>query len=156
MNTSSLLHDGVIGLRALEPTDLDVLYQWENDTTLWTVTDTVAPYSRQVLWQYLENYTADIYKSHELRLMAVMEDTGEPVGIVDLMNYSSLNNRAEMAKGRWRCCSTMPAITSGCDNSMPMWLPTMPPACTCCTKEGSARWAPFASGGGGESTTMMW
>ena len=96
MHTSSLLHDGVIGLRALEPTDLDVLYQWENDTTLWTVTDTVAPYSRQVLWQYLENYTADIYKSHELRLMAVMEDTGEPVGIVDLMNYSSLNNRAEM------------------------------------------------------------
>ena len=95
MTHASLLNDDVITLRALEPTDLDVLFKWENDTDLWTVTDTVAPYSRQVLWQYLENYTADIYQSHELRLMAVLKDTGEAVGIVDLMNYSPLNNRAE-------------------------------------------------------------
>ena len=95
MTHASLLNDNVIALRALEPTDLDVLFKWENDTDLWTVTDTVAPYSRQVLWQYLENYTADIYQSHELRLMAVLKDTGEAVGIVDLMNYSPLHNRAE-------------------------------------------------------------
>ena len=79
MTHASLLNDNVIALRALEPTDLDVLFKWENDTDLWTVTDTVAPYSRQVLWQYLENYTADIYQSHELRLMAVLKDTGEAV-----------------------------------------------------------------------------
>jgi ribosomal protein S18 acetylase RimI-like enzyme len=45
--------------------------------------------------QLKNNYTADIYQSHELRLMAVLKDTGEAVGIVDLMNYSPLNNRAE-------------------------------------------------------------
>ena len=42
---SQLLSNDIITLRALEPTDLDTLYRWENDTTLWAVSDTVAPYS---------------------------------------------------------------------------------------------------------------
>ena len=62
------MHNQLITLRALEPTDLDTLYTWENDATLWAVTDTVAPYSRKVLWQYLENSTTDIYTNRALRL----------------------------------------------------------------------------------------
>lgn len=85
-----------ISLRALEPTDLDILYKWENDANLWMVTDTMAPFSRQMLWQYLENYTGDIYQSRELRLMACDTVTGEPVGTVDFFNFSPLNNRAEL------------------------------------------------------------
>ena len=42
-----LLSNDTIALRPLEPTDLDTLYQWENDTALWVVSDTVAPYSRE-------------------------------------------------------------------------------------------------------------
>ena len=48
---SQLLSNDTITLRALEPTDLDMLYQWENDTALWVVSDTIAPYSRKALWQ---------------------------------------------------------------------------------------------------------
>ena len=51
---SQLLSNDAVSLRALEPTDLETLYRWENDTALWTVSDTVAPYSREALWQYLE------------------------------------------------------------------------------------------------------
>lgn len=83
-------------LRALEPTDLDILYKWENDAKLWLVTDTMAPFSRQMLWQYLENYTGDIYQSRELRLMVCDVATGEPIGTVDFFNFSPLNNRAEL------------------------------------------------------------
>lgn len=83
-------------LRALEPTDLDVLYDWENDARTWLVTDTMAPFSRQMLWQYLECYTGDIYQSRELRLMAVCNATGEAVGTVDFFNFNPLNNRAEL------------------------------------------------------------
>lgn len=93
---SSLLSTDIITLRALEPTDIDLLYRWENDTTLWTVTDTMAPYSRQVIWQYLKNYSGDVYASHQLRLMVTLTATGETVGIIDLNDVDAFNSRAEV------------------------------------------------------------
>jgi len=38
-----------INLRALEPSDLDVLYNWENDTSIWKVSQTIAPFSKNIL-----------------------------------------------------------------------------------------------------------
>ncbi|MBQ0070117.1 MAG: GNAT family N-acetyltransferase [Bacteroidales bacterium] len=90
------MHNDIITLRALEPTDLDTLYEWENDASLWAVTDTVAPYSRKVLWQYLENSTTDIYTNRALRLMIVSTADGTPMGTIDFFNYDPLNNRAEL------------------------------------------------------------
>lgn len=92
---TSLMHNDTLRLRALEPTDLDLLYTWENDATVWAASDTAAPYSRQVLWQYLENYTGDIYQSRQLRLMIELND-GTTVGTVDFFHYDPLNNRAEL------------------------------------------------------------
>jgi diamine N-acetyltransferase len=93
---SQLLSNDIITLRALEPTDLDTLYQWENDTALWVVSDTVAPYSREALWHYLEQYTGDIYAQRQLRLMVTLNQDGTPVGTVDFLNFDPLNNRAEL------------------------------------------------------------
>lgn len=91
-----LLNNDIITLRALEPTDLDTLYGWENDTALWAVSDTVAPYSREALWQYLELYTGDIYSQRQLRLMITMDGGATPVGTIDFLNFDPLNNRAEL------------------------------------------------------------
>ena len=44
-----------IVLRALEPEDLDFLYQLENDSSIWEVSNTTTPYSRFILKQYLDN-----------------------------------------------------------------------------------------------------
>jgi len=96
MTMSQLLSNDTLTLRALEPTDLDTLYRWENDTALWTVSDTIAPYSREALWHYLENYTGDIYAQRQLRLMIVLNNDGSPVGTVDYLNFDPLNNRAEL------------------------------------------------------------
>ena len=93
---SHLLKGDIVTLRALEPTDLDVLYRWENDASLWAVTDTIAPFSRQVLWQYLQDYSADIYQSRELRLMITLTQGETPIGIVDFFHFNPLNNRAEL------------------------------------------------------------
>jgi len=93
---SKLLSNDRIRLRALEPTDLDTLYRWENDTALWAVSDTVAPYSREALWHYLKEYTGDIYAQRELRLMITLQADGTPVGTVDFFNFDPLNNRAEL------------------------------------------------------------
>lgn len=91
-----LLSNDIVTLRALEPTDLDLLYRWENDTALWVVSDTVAPYSHEALWQYLKEYTGDIYAQRQLRLMITLTQDGTPVGTVDFLNFDPLNNRAEL------------------------------------------------------------
>ena len=38
-----------VRLRAMEPEDLDTLYQMENDVEIWNVGTTNVPYSRYVL-----------------------------------------------------------------------------------------------------------
>lgn len=96
MTMSQLLRNDIVTLRALEPTDLDVLYRWENDTALWAVSDTIAPYSREALWSYLQQYTGDLYAQRQLRLMITLTDDGTPVGTVDFLNFDPLNNRAEL------------------------------------------------------------
>ena len=90
-----LMSNDHVRLRALEPTDLDLLYGWENDASLWAATDTVAPYARHTLWQYLQDYTGDIYKTRQLRLIAEQLDS-TAIGTVDFFNFDPLNNRAEL------------------------------------------------------------
>lgn len=96
MSTKPLLSNGVIALRALEPSDLDLMYKWENDTTVWTATDTQAPYSRHTIKRFIESYTGDIYASRQLRLIITLCGTGQAVGTVDFTDFDPLNNRAEL------------------------------------------------------------
>ena len=93
---NELTSDGIIRLRAMEPSDIDIIYEWENDSRFWTVTDTVAPYSKQALREYVAAYRADIYSQRELRLIVTLASTGQSIGIVDFMNFDPLNNRAEL------------------------------------------------------------
>ena len=74
-------------LRAVEPEDLDLLYQIENDQSLWLVGATNVPYSRYTLHDYIANSSDDIYADRQVRLM-VENDEGETVGIVDLVQFS--------------------------------------------------------------------
>ncbi len=82
-------------LRAMEPEDLDVLYQIENDTTIWNTGVTNVPYSRFVLHEYISQSRGDIYADGQVRL--IVENTeGEVVGIADLTNFSARHARAEI------------------------------------------------------------
>ena len=83
-------------LRALEPTDLDMLYRWENDEKLWHTSATITPFSRKQLWDYIENYDGDIYRSHQLRLMIVEVATNNEVGTLDLFDFDPINCRASV------------------------------------------------------------
>lgn len=58
-----------ISLRKLEPRDLPFLYQWENDTTAWAMSDTHNPLSQKDLRDYIESSTGDIYRDGQLRLI---------------------------------------------------------------------------------------
>lgn len=84
-----------VALRALEPEDLECLYEIENDMSLWNVGVTNVPYSKNVLLDYITQSTGDIYADKQVRLMAE-NDKGDVVGIVDLMDFSPKHNRAEL------------------------------------------------------------
>ncbi len=47
-------------LRALEPRDLDAMYEWENDTEAWRASGTAAPFSRHVLSRLIDEQRFDI------------------------------------------------------------------------------------------------
>lgn len=91
-----MLSDDKIRLRALEPTDLDVLFAWENDASLWAVGSTIAPFSRKQLWDYIENYDNDIFSARQLRFMVEDEENGNAVGMVDLFDFDPVSRRASV------------------------------------------------------------
>ena len=91
---TAYLSNDTITIRALEPTDLEILYKWENDTSLWEVGNTLTPYYRKQLWDYLESYDGDIYSTHQLRLMITLTETGENIGTLDFYEFDPFNNRA--------------------------------------------------------------
>ncbi|MDB2415671.1 GNAT family N-acetyltransferase [bacterium] len=80
-----------IKLRALEPSDLDVLYRWENDTDIWKVSQTITPFSKNILSKYLENAHQDIFTAKQLRLM--IEKDGEALGTIELFDFDPINLR---------------------------------------------------------------
>lgn len=81
-----------IYLRALEPSDIDILYKYENDKDVWRVSGTTMPYSRYVLKKYIENSFTDIYQSGQLRLMIVRGD--DAIGSIDIFDFDAHNSRA--------------------------------------------------------------
>ena len=86
-----------IRLRALEPDDIDLLYKWENDETIWKVSNTIAPFSRHILRKYIENSHLDIFETKQLRLMIDNIDEkgkSKTIGAIDLFEFDPLNNRA--------------------------------------------------------------
>ncbi|MDR0511374.1 MAG: GNAT family N-acetyltransferase [Rikenellaceae bacterium] len=83
-----------IRLRALEPEDVDVMYRWENDVSVWRVSNTTAPYSKYMLREFVENQRHDVFETKQLRLMICTRATGRPVGAVDLFDVDPYNRRA--------------------------------------------------------------
>jgi diamine N-acetyltransferase len=93
----------LIQLRALEPTDLDRLYKWENDASIWSVSGTLAPFSRFVLEQYLASSHQDIYSNKQLRLMIDLtvndhddehDSESRGIGCIDLFDFDPKNRKA--------------------------------------------------------------
>lgn len=84
-----------INIRAMEPEDLDMLYQIENDTELWGVSSTNVPYSRYTLHDYIANATNDIYTDRQVRLV-IEASMGETVGLADIINFDPRHRHAEV------------------------------------------------------------
>jgi len=82
-----------ITLRALEPEDLDFLFQIENNVDLWEVSHTQTPYSKYTLKKYLENAHRDIYEVKQLRLV-IETLNNKTIGLIDVYDFDPKNKRA--------------------------------------------------------------
>lgn len=89
-----MLCDDMLRLRALEPEDIDALYDWENLSDYWREGCTLAPYSRLNMHRYIEGYVADPFHTGELRLMAELTAEHLPVGLLDLYDVEVRHRRA--------------------------------------------------------------
>lgn len=90
---SDQLTFGKISLRPLEPDDIDMLYQWENNMDIWEISNTKTPYSKYILAKYISESAKDIYETKQVRLIIQKED-GTPVGAVDLFDFEPYHLRA--------------------------------------------------------------
>ena len=88
------MENNIIKLRALEPEDIELLYTWENDTLLWKVSNTIAPFSKYTLKRYIENAHEDIFDTKQLRLMIVAKDQNKTIGCIDLFDFEPFHQRA--------------------------------------------------------------
>lgn len=80
-------------LRALEPEDLDFIYQIENDETVWEISQTITPYSRFLIKEYLESAHKDIFEVKQQRFV-ICKTNHEAVGLIDVFDFDIKNKRA--------------------------------------------------------------
>ena len=83
-----------IYLRAVEPNDAELFYQWENDYDIWQYSRRIIPVSHFTLNQYMETANQDIFQTRQQRLVIVDKETDVPVGAVDLFDFDPIESRA--------------------------------------------------------------
>lgn len=81
-----------IYLRAVEPEDLEILYKWENNTTIWELSNTLTPFSKQVLRQYLQSTHQDIFSNKQVRFI-ICSTQNEAIGTIDLFDFEPFHLR---------------------------------------------------------------
>lgn len=89
-----------ITLKALEPADVSTLLKWENDPSIWNISETIEPLSKYKLDTYIkQTLTFDVFGLRQLRLMIhrILNadlDLTEPIGTVDLFEFDPINKHA--------------------------------------------------------------
>ena len=83
-----------IFLRAVEPQDIDFILELENDSDNWRLSETLFPYSRYDIENFVLNTEHDIFVNKQLRLMIVAKSSGKIIGCIDLFEFNSLHKRA--------------------------------------------------------------
>ena len=82
-----------IYLRALEPEDLEFIHAIENDESVWEISNTITPYSKFLIKQYLEHSHKDIFEVKQLRLV-ISSYEEVALGMIDLFDFDFRNSRA--------------------------------------------------------------
>jgi len=84
-------------LRPVEFKDVDILQSIENNTDLWHLSNTLTPFSRFAIEQYIiEASTRDIYNLKQLRLMIAENQTKQVVGDYPISSAELVADKLEV------------------------------------------------------------
>lgn len=87
-----------VTLRALEPSDIELMYNWENDTSIWDVSGTFTPFSRYTMEEFVKAAHQDIFSTRQLRLAIDLKPTetsaAKTIGYIDLYEFEPVHHRA--------------------------------------------------------------
>ena len=90
-----MLKSDKIYLRAIEPEDLDFLFKWENCVDIWQESNTLAPYSRFAIKEFIEkSLTENVFEVGQIRLMICSLPDNSVVGTADIFDIDIINSRA--------------------------------------------------------------
>ncbi len=90
----NVLKGASVILRAVEPQDADLLFKWENDGKNWQVSNTITPFSKRIIEEYVESAKQDIFENKQLRLMIDKAEDNQTIGTIDLFDFEPLHSRA--------------------------------------------------------------
>lgn len=82
-----------IVLRAAEPHDAKLIYNWENDQEIWRVSETYMPYSMYQIEEFLLNNN-DLFSIRQLRFMIESRNDNVAIGCIDIYDFDPINSRA--------------------------------------------------------------
>ncbi len=91
-----MLENDQIVLRAVEPEDIDFLYNSENDTSVWRYGITLVPYSKFAIKQYISDAQNDIYTNKQFRFVICLKPDRKPIGTADLFDFDPYHQRASV------------------------------------------------------------
>ena len=81
-----------IYLRALEPADSDIILKWENNSDNWRVSNTLVPFSRKLIENYV-NSAQDIYSIKQLRFIICLVENDKEIGAIDLFDFDPYHQK---------------------------------------------------------------
>lgn len=84
-------------IRAMEPSDVDVILAWENDVETWKDGSVnYKPLSKADIQRFVDNSGLDIYQERQMRLMIDEAKTRKTVGCVDLFDFDPFSLHANI------------------------------------------------------------
>ncbi len=92
-----MLQKGSIKLRAVEPQDIDFLFHLENKPALWHISQTLVPFARFDMEQYVFSANKqDPFAAGQVRFIIELVQDNDPrvIGTIDLFALDAVNRRA--------------------------------------------------------------
>lgn len=81
----------LVSLREMLFTDVNKLLKWENNPDNWQISDTVAPFSRKQIEDFV-NQPQSLKDNKQQRFMVCLDDN--PIGCIDIFEYDTAKRKA--------------------------------------------------------------
>ena len=80
-------------IRAAEPNDAELIYNWENNQEIWRVSETYMPYSLYQVESFLLDNN-DLFSAHQIRFIIERKNDLLPIGCIDIYDFDPIHLRA--------------------------------------------------------------